>query len=219
MNTKRLSPFKRLYSRLAKAEKRLHQAEIVERRAGRAVENAEDRVWQIQVEIDAAKVISWGENPDLSELLKYRFESTIPMHDAFESFLEKTGFFYRGKWEDTNQYALCFGIHPFEADGVTRVQNSILYVAPAMKVNHPIKDGWVKFRIMQRADKPAEYELRYSKKRGTAQIRKTLNASPTDKPIDFQALPDALAYVQAHLWMTDAPDSQILPAPNPGCYH
>lgn len=219
MTTKLHSPFKRLYSRLYKAREVLHQAEIAERRAGRVVENAEDKVWQIQVEIDEAKVIAWGDNPDLSELLVYRYVSTIPLHLAFESLLVKTGFSYRGKWEDTNQYALCFGISPQERDGVTRVQNGILFFAPALKVNEPKKEGWVKFGIMQRAGKPVEYELRYSKKRGTAQIRKTVNAKPSDETMNFQTLHEALTYVQVVLWMKDAPGSQMAPVPDPGIYH
>jgi len=124
-------------------------------------------------------------------------------YKALEAVAESKGFGIGGKWADTNQTVLRFGLNRSEIGAVERVADGIRYFAPAMK---SIKGGWVRFAVSHRDSESCAWELRYSMKRGNAQLVRQVYGHE-DEVLDFRSLNEALQYIEQHLWCENVIDA------------
>lgn len=190
--------------RLEKAEQKLVEANKELRSAERKELRASNAVSALREEIAMEKLRRWGNKPDLAELMASNGKSTMVFYRALEAVAESKGFGIGGKWADTNQTVLRFGLNRREIGAVERVADGIWYFAPSMK---NIKGGWVRFAVSSRDSKSCAWSLRYSKVRGNAQVVREVYCHE-DKVLDFKTLDEALRYIEANLWVEDIIDAE-----------
>lgn len=203
MNTPIESSLADLWKQLAKAEQKLAEATKELRIAERKEERASYVVSALREEIAMEQLRRWGSEPDLAELMASNGKSTMAFYQALGAVAESKGFGIGGKWADTNQTVLGFGLNRSEIGAVERVAEGIRYFAPAMKT---IKGGWVRFAVSHRESESCAWELRYSMKRGAAQLVRQVYCHE-DQVLDFKSLNEALSHVEQHLWCENVIDA------------
>lgn len=178
----------------------LAKAEL--RKAERKEDKADNKVRELKSQIAYAKLQSWGNNPDLSILLDSR-ESGV-FYDATCELASHFGMGVYGKWSDTHQLNLTFGMSRSEAGAIERLAKGIRYFAPALK---RIKGGWARFSVRTQQVGCA-WELQYSTVRMNARLVKLVYGSAQEE-IEFTTLEAALAHIEEHLWVANVIDAVI----------
>lgn len=194
-----------LWRQLDKAEQKLAEANKELRSAERKADRASAVVSNLREEIALEKLRMWGDKPDLAELMASdRKNSTMVFYKALEAVAASRGFYIGGRWSDTKQTVLGFGLNRSEIGGIERVAEGIRYFAPSMKT---IKGGWVRFAVSSRDSESCAWSLRYSRVHGNAQVVREVYCQE-DKVLDFKTLDEALRYIEANLWVEDIIDAE-----------
>lgn len=198
-----------LRAQLVKAEEKLAIAKKAVKAAERAEDRASNLVEDIREAIAVAQLQSWGDHPDLAELMNSGEGSTMVFYRALGEIAARWGLHLGGRWTDTNQTVLRFGLNRGERGAVARVAGAVLYFSPAMK---PIKggsrEGWVRFAVSHQESELRAWELRYAKKTGKARLVSQSYGAEEDKH-DFETLLLALHYIEKHLWCENVIDEEI----------
>lgn len=193
-----------LCQQLDKAEQKLADANKELSSAERKADRASAVVSNLREAIALEKLRQWGSKPDLAELMTSDGKSTMVFYRALRALAESRGFHIGGKWADTNQTVLGFGLNRSEIGAVERIAEGIHYFAPAMKT---IKGGWVRFAVSSPDSESCAWQLHYSKKRGNAQLLR-MTFGYTDETLNFVNLNEALRYVEANLWVENIIDAE-----------
>lgn len=195
-----------LRAQLVQAQEKLAIAQKAVKAAERAEERASNLVEDIREAIAMSQLQSWGEHPDLAELMNSGEGSTMVFYRALGEVAGRWGFGLGGTWTDTNQTVLRFGLNRGERGAVDRVAAAVLYFSPAMK---PIKggsrEGWVRFAVSHQEPELRSWELRYAKKTGKARLVSQSYGTEEDRH-DFDTLLAALHYIEKHLWCDNVID-------------
>lgn len=192
-----------LFKQLDKAREKHAEAHQELRKAERKEERASSTMAALEEEIAMEKLRRWGANPDLAELMVSR-GGTMTFYQALGAIAASKGMYIGGEWADNRQIVIGFGLNRGEIGAVDRVAEGIRYFAGAMK---PVKraGGRVRFDVRHRNAEECSWELRYSPKKGDAQLVKMVHGF-TRLTLDFPTLKAALQHVEDNLWCENVID-------------
>lgn len=181
------------------------------RGAQRKFDRTDERLREVEAEIDMETIRSWGGTPDLAALLDAGRSDVF--YEALRALAQSRGFDVLGQRTDTHQLCLGFGMDRGEIGGVQRMAEGIRYFAAGMKSS---RGNGVCFNLITREEGCA-YELRYRKRSGEAAVARMIYGTDSNV-LTFPTLEAALGHIEKYLWcenVLDAEDCGVLELPPP----